>query len=79
MGLTITRVPVLLHFLDVNVKKRMNVNPIHVSMVEHVWMEFTTLLVFVQACTMEGVVKLFPEHRAKISWQLVTPQVDHTL
>lgn len=79
MGLTITRVPVLLHFLDVYVKKRMNASPIHVLMEEHVWMEFTTLPVHVQVCTMEGVVKLFQERRAKTSWQLVILQVDHTL
>ena len=36
----------------------MNVSPIHVSTVEHVWMEFITLLVFVQARSMEGDVKV---------------------
>ena len=36
----------------------MNVSPIHVSTVEHVWMEFTTLLVFAQASSMDGVVKV---------------------
>ena len=39
-------------------QKRMNVSPIHVSTVEHVWMEFITLLVFVQARSMEGDVKV---------------------
>ena len=37
----------------------MNVSPVHVLTVEPAWMEFTALLVFVQACSMGGVAKVF--------------------
>ena len=37
----------------------MNVSPVHVLTVELALMEFTALLVFVQACSMGGVAKVF--------------------
>lgn len=79
MGLTTILVPVLLLILDDSAKKQMNVSLVLVLTMERAWMEFTTLLVFVQACLTDGVVKLMPDHHAKLYWPQDLLQLDHTL
>jgi len=68
MALTTTLVPVLRHFLEINVKKQMNVSPVRVRTVELAWTESTILPVFVHACSLENAVKVKPEYHVKISW-----------